>query len=264
MALRLRRRRTAAEYRRPARIGAHHRGPLRTVPCMLTWAGAGVRVNPPVATDQKIGGSSPSEHAPSSTAISPLAAALLLTDLLTTGPSTAGIKRAKMSAALSGLIPDHVRVDPQRHRWVSMSQASRHHMHRHPAQQQSCGMDMPQIMQPCVREQLTGSALAHGHVMRPDEIRHQRRHRVRVNRTTPSGGEHALHHRRSHSGPAVSRSSTCRARCSFITWTVPGPMLTVRDRPVSVVPSIRVPPTTAADPLMRISALARSTSPNAG
>jgi hypothetical protein len=30
-------------------------------------------------------------------------------------------------------------------------------------------------------------------------------------------------------------------------------MLTVRDRPVVVVPSIRAPPTTAAEPLMRTS-----------
>ena len=33
-------------------------------------------------------------------------------------------------------------------------------MHRHPGQQQGCGMDMPQIMQPRMRKQLTGAALA--------------------------------------------------------------------------------------------------------
>jgi hypothetical protein len=53
-------------------------------------------------------------------------------------------------------------------------------------------MEMPQIVQPRMRKQLTRTTLAHGHVMRPDHIPDQRRHRVRMHRTAPSGGEYVV------------------------------------------------------------------------
>jgi hypothetical protein len=44
-------------------------------------------------------------------------------------------------------------------------------------------MDMPQIVQPRMRKQLTGATLAHGHVIRPDQIPDQRRHGIGAGRS---------------------------------------------------------------------------------
>jgi hypothetical protein len=51
---------------------------------------------------------------------------------------------------LSYLIRDNVRADPQRHRWISVTQAGRHHMNRYARQQQGCPVDVPEIMKPGV------------------------------------------------------------------------------------------------------------------
>ena len=139
-----------------------------------------------------VGGSSPSERASQVRRFRPRSSGPLANGFANSGRIT-GLDRAGEDVRRRGdLLPDHVRVDPQRHRRVSMSQASRDHMHRHPGQQQGCGMDMPQIMQPRMRKQLTGADRARGHVTCPDQVPDQRRHRVRVNRAAPSGGEHVL------------------------------------------------------------------------
>jgi hypothetical protein len=62
----------------------------------------------PVATDQKVGGSSPSERAQLRGPFGLAAVAFLLTDLLTMSVSAVWTERAKMSAASATLIADHM------------------------------------------------------------------------------------------------------------------------------------------------------------
>jgi hypothetical protein len=63
-----------------------------------------------------------------------------------------------------------------------------------------------------------------------------------------------------HASPAARRSAFCRFRWFLRTWTVSASMLTTRDRPLFVVPSMRSPATNAAEPAMVICLPSRSTS----
>jgi hypothetical protein len=47
-----------------------------------------------------------------------------------------------------------------------MTEPGRDHMNRHPGQQQGCGVNVPKIMQPGMRKQLTRLVL--GFIVRPD------------------------------------------------------------------------------------------------
>ena len=146
--------------------------------------------------------------APSSTAISPLGSSVLANGFANSRTLT-GRDRAREDVRRRGdLIADHVRVDPQRHRWVSMSQAGRHHMHRHPGQQQGCGVDMPQIMQPRVRKQLPGTVLTYGQGAAASGAA-GRRQRSASALGGPAERASALR----HSTPQISQALSLHRRC---------------------------------------------------
>src|SRR5215813_14036776 len=63
-------------------------------------------------------------------------------------------------------------------------------MDRYPGQQEGCGVNMPKIMQPGMREELARFLL--GLIARPDQIGHQRRHHIRMDWLTPTGREHVI------------------------------------------------------------------------
>jgi hypothetical protein len=50
------------------------------------------------------------------------------------------------------MLADHVSIDPQCDRRVSMTEPSRDDMNRHPGQQQGYGVNVPKIMQPGMRK----------------------------------------------------------------------------------------------------------------
>jgi len=54
-----------------------------------------------------------------------------------------------------------------------MTEASRHDMHRHTGKQQSRGVKVPQIMQPCPGQYLTDTAFSRGRVVCLNQVSHQ-------------------------------------------------------------------------------------------
>ena len=65
-------------------------------------------------------------------------------------------------------------------------------MDRHAGQQQGRRVKVPQIMQPGMWEHFASADRSHGGVMRLDQVRNQRGHRVRVNGAAPAGGKYVL------------------------------------------------------------------------
>ena len=68
-----------------------------------------------------------------------------------------------------------------------MAEPGGDHMHRHASQQQGRGVDVPQIMQPGMRQRLALLV-----IVGVDERGHERRHRIGVDRLAPGGGEHVV------------------------------------------------------------------------
>ena len=93
-----------------------------------------------------------------------------------------------------------------------------------------------------------------------DELGHQRRDGIGVDRLAPSGREHVAILDPRQESPALS----CSAAWSALRWrrtaTVSSSMETTRVRPLLVVPLTRSPPITAVEPVMVIFLPSRSTS----
>ncbi|MEV0351500.1 hypothetical protein AB0H88_37490 [Nonomuraea sp. NPDC050680] len=82
-----------------------------------------------------------------------------------------------------------------------------------------------------------------------DQDREERADGVRVDRLAPAGREHV----RAGASPlraTFSLSSACIFRWLLRTWAVCSSMLTMRFRPLFVVPSMRSPSMKAAEPVM--------------
>ncbi len=88
-----------------------------------------------ISRDQKVGGSSPSQRARSQ-APCPPGGGLSANGFANSGVVTAGDCPGEDVCGFGDLIPDYVRVDPQRDRRIGMAQPGRDDMHRYPGEQQ--------------------------------------------------------------------------------------------------------------------------------
>jgi hypothetical protein len=98
------------------------------------------------STDQKVGGSSPSERAqvraPSKSGRGSFANTVANSGTLAGGRHGAG----EDVGGLGELIADDVRVHAQRNRGVRMAEPDGDHVHRDASQQQGGGVDVPQVV----------------------------------------------------------------------------------------------------------------------
>lgn len=90
-------------------------------------------------------------------------------------------------------------VDPERDSRVRMSETVGDHMDGHAGQQEVRGMKVPQIVESCHRK--SWHIRREIGVVRPDDLCHERRHAVGVDRQAVHGGEHMA-----GLGPGVAES----------------------------------------------------------